>query len=166
MFVTHRQRHQAIRKLLLLLGGSFLLITSFFLVKLFSSPSPIESSMTPQEVVVQFYQYEKAGDFGSSWELFHSLVKEKFNKNDYIQRRANTFMEDFGVETFDFTLGDAITEGSWKMSPLSPVLTNVTRIPVTLLYHSRFGDFKLMQDVFVVKEKEQYRVLWSFSRQK
>ncbi len=166
MFVTHHQRHQAIRKLLFLLGGCLLLVASLFLFTYTSSPTPIEKSWTPQEVVTQFYQYEQAGDFGSSWELFHPLMKEKFSKNDYIQRRAHTFMQDFGVETFDFQLGEAMIESSWKMSPPSPVMTDVTRIPVTLLYHSVFGDLKIQQDVYLTKEKEQYQVLWPYSRQK
>lgn len=164
MFVTHRQRHQAIRKMLLLLGGGFLLIISVWMFNLLSSPSTTQQSWTPKQVVAQFYQYEKVGDFGSSWELFHPLMKEKFSKNDYIQRRANTFMQDFGVETFDFTMGEAIAESSWKMSPLSPVLTDVTRIPVTLLYRSKFGDLKIQQDVYIAKEKDQYRILWPFSQ--
>lgn len=165
MFVTHRQKHQTIRKLLLLLGGCLLLVTAFYVFAIASSPTSVEQSWTPQEVAAQFYKYEKSGDFGSSWELFHSQMKEKFSKNDYIQRRAHTFMEGFGVETFDFQIGDATVESAWKMSAPSPVMTDVTRIPVTLLYHSEFGDLKIQQDIYLVKEDEQYRVLWSFSRQ-
>ncbi|KAA2301856.1 hypothetical protein FY526_22830, partial [Clostridioides difficile] len=42
-------------------------------------------------VAEEFYKYEQTGDFGSSWELFHPLMKERFPKSAYVQNRAHIF---------------------------------------------------------------------------
>ena len=55
-------------------------------------------------VVETFYKKEQAGDYGSSWELFHSLMQQRFRKSDYIQMRAHVTMQDFGAKTFTFSL--------------------------------------------------------------
>lgn len=165
MFISHRQRRKRMRIMLFMVIGIFLAVVSVLLWNP-SSPIPTTKEWTPQQVVAQFYQYEQKGNFGSSWELLHPVIKEKYNKDTYIQRRAHVFMEDLGVDTFQFEMGQATAEASWKMSPLSPPLSNVTKIPVTLHYQSEFGDFKLLQDVYVVKEVEQYYIAWPFSRQK
>ncbi|RXT02869.1 hypothetical protein [Ammoniphilus sp. CFH 90114] len=130
-----------------------------------SSPSSTGESLTPQQVVEQFYQYEQTGDFGSSWELFHPLMKEKFSKESYIQQRAHVFMQHFDVTTFDYQLGDPVLVQEWKMGTASPALPQVYKVPVTLFYPSGiFGDFSIQQDVFLALEETEYRILWPYSQ--
>jgi len=165
MFITHNHRRQQMRRVLLIFCGLFLL--SVFGYSMFSSSS-VSISETPEDprnVVEQFYNYERSGDFGSAWELFHPLMKDKFNKQDYIQTRSRVFMQNFGVETFEVKIGDYLLETSWKMSPMSPVLSDVHKYSITLVYRSYFGDLNIVQDVYVAKDDGgQYRVLWPYSQ--
>ncbi|MDR7002827.1 hypothetical protein [Neobacillus niacini] len=94
-----------------------LLVVGIFLVfqvirlSLFSEDNQIKG------VVEEFYGYEQDSDFASSWRLFHSVMKQKFNKSDYIQTRAHVFMNDFGVETF------GIMQGKCENRGLTPMFT-------------------------------------------
>lgn len=139
------------------------LITYFFPA---SSPTTTEEVDSPEAVVKQFYTYEQSGDFGSSWEMFHPLMKERFAKQTYIQQRAHIFMQHFGAETFEFELGDPALVSDWKMSPEAPLMPQAFKVPVTLSYQSAFGDFSIQQDVFVVQEEDKYLLMWPYSRQK
>ncbi|RKD22100.1 hypothetical protein BEP19_13365 [Ammoniphilus oxalaticus] len=154
--------------LLIVCGFCLLAIIVYRIDPFFMTKKSLSSSLGPKEVVEKFYAYEQAGDFGSSWELFHPLMKEKFNKQQYIQARARVFLEDFGVETFEVRIGELVEESSWRMSPLSPVLTDTQKAPVLLVYHSIFGDLQIRQDVYVALDEENsdYRILWAYSQQK
>lgn len=57
------------------------------------------------EALNEFYTMEQSGNFGGSWELFHSQMKKKFEKSTYVQQRAHVFMQDMGTDTFTFELG-------------------------------------------------------------
>ena len=165
MFIPHQHRRQKMRKLLLVFCSLFLLsVFGYSLISttsLLTSPAPQD----PNKVVEQFYAYEQSGDFGSAWELFHPLMKEKFTKQSYIHTRARVFLQDFGVETFEVEIGKFVLEPSWKMSPTSSPLSNVQMVPVTLVYHSIFGNLKIEQEVYVAKDDElQYGILWPFSK--
>ncbi|AIE61400.1 hypothetical protein [Bacillus methanolicus] len=115
-----------------------------------------------KEVVDKFYRYEQEGEFSKSWNLFHSSMKEKFDKGLYIQDRAHVFMNHFGVETFDYTLGKPEKIKNWKMAQGSSPMKIVYKIPVTQSFKSKYGNFKLQQDVFVAKEKNEWKVLWDY----
>jgi hypothetical protein len=115
-------------------------------------------------VVSEFYQFEQEGEFSSSWNLFHSTMKEKFNKGHYIQDRAHVFMNHFGVETFDFTLGEPEKIDQWKMSKNGPSIKNVYKILVTQTYKGKYGNFDLKQEVFAVEEKEEWKIIWDYNQ--
>ncbi|HJV44991.1 MAG TPA: hypothetical protein VJ824_04605 [Bacillota bacterium] len=117
---------------------------------------------TPTALVQQFYEYERIGDYGSSWELFHSQMKDRFNKQNYIQQRAKVFMQDFGVDTFEFSIGKAQPVHSWKMTPDTAPLEETYRVPVTQMFKSNFGVFSLQQDVYVADDNGKLRVLWAY----
>jgi hypothetical protein len=51
---------------------------------------------------VEFYEYEQLEDYSRSWELFHSSMKERFPKGDYIQDCVHVFIGHFGADTFEF----------------------------------------------------------------
>lgn len=117
-----------------------------------------------EDVVDEFYQYEAKGDFSKSWTLFHSAMKEKFRKGDYIQDRAHVFMNHFGVETFTYSIGKPEKLDKWKMSKTGPDLMEVYKVPVTQTYKGKYGNFNLQQEVFVVKEKDEWRILWDYNQ--
>jgi hypothetical protein len=115
-------------------------------------------------VVEQFYKYEADGDFSASWALFHSSMKEKFSKGNYIQDRAHVFMNHFGVETFTYTIGKPEEVKKWKMSKTGPALKNVYKVLVTQTYKGKYGNFDIEQEVFVVQEKGEWRVMWDYNQ--
>ncbi|OLS33964.1 hypothetical protein [Bacillus sp. MRMR6] len=138
----------------------FSVITVFLLVRwsLFSPGKQVK------EVVEEFYSYEQAGDFAQSWGLFHSKMKEKFSKGPYIQDRAHVFMNHFGVETFDFELGEPEELKKWNLSKEGPEMKEVFKIPVTQIYKGKYGNFTLHQEVFVIKEKDQWKIAWDYNQ--
>ncbi|MGP3562251.1 hypothetical protein [Geobacillus subterraneus] len=115
-----------------------------------------------KQAVDAFYRHEQAGDFGSSWELFHPQMKEKFPKDVYIQRRAHVFMQDFGVETFEYRLGEVKHLSSWSMSDKQKPFRDVYRVRVIQTFHSAFGVFEIHQDVFVAKKNGKWSVLFPY----
>lgn len=117
-----------------------------------------------KDVVRQFYTYEQEGDFTDSWELFHSQMKARFPKGAYIQDRAHVFMNHFGVETFSFSMSGAEKLDSWSIEKGAKPLKNVYKITVIQTYKGKYGNFDLQQDVFAVKEKREWKILWSYQR--
>ena len=140
--------------LLIFIVTVFMLITGAWL-------SPDKEAVA---VVKEFYQYEQEGEFASSWELFHSTMKEKFSKGSYIQDRAHVFMNHFGVETFDFTISEPEKIDQWKMSKTGPAMKNVYQITVTQTYKGKYGNFNLQQEVIVVKEKDEWKIVWDYNQ--
>jgi hypothetical protein len=117
-----------------------------------------------KEVVEEFYRYEQTGDFSKSWGLFHSTMKERFGKGDYIQDRAHVFMNHFGVETFTFELGKPEKLKKWSSTKGGPAMKNTYKIPVTQTYKSKYGNLQLNQEIFVTKEKEHWKIIWDYNR--
>ncbi|SDN95375.1 hypothetical protein [Bacillus sp. OK048] len=115
-------------------------------------------------VVEEFYRFEQEGEFSASWQLFHSNMKERFSKGSYIQDRAHVFMNHFGVDTFEFSMSEPEQVKQWKMSKTAPAMKNVYKILVTQTYKGKYGNFDLEQEVFVVKEKEKWRVVWDYNQ--
>ncbi|WP_066092152.1 hypothetical protein [Neobacillus novalis] len=138
-----------------------LLAAGMFIVFQFIRASPDKQAGS---VVDEFYRYEQEGDFAKSWALFHSAMKEKFPKGGYIQDRAHVFMSHFGVETFTYTAGKSEKLEKWKMAKTGPALDNVYRILVTQTYKGKYGNFDLKQEVFVVKEKDEWRIMWDYNQ--
>ncbi len=115
-------------------------------------------------VVEEFYRFEQEGEFSASWQLFHSTMKERFPKGFYIQDRAHVFMNHFGVESFEFSMSEPEQIKQWKMSKTGPALKNVYKILVTQTYKGKYGNFDLEQEVYVVKEKEKWKVVWDYNQ--
>ncbi|WP_286229738.1 hypothetical protein [Neobacillus mesonae] len=117
-----------------------------------------------EAAVDEFYRFEREGDFSNSWELFHTFMKKRFSKSNYIQDRAHVFMNHFGVETFTYSLGKPEKLNSWKMSKTGKALENVYKVPVIQTYKGKYGNFDLQQDVFVVEEKGEWKILWDYKQ--
>ncbi|KAF0996608.1 hypothetical protein [Geobacillus sp. TFV-3] len=156
MFPRYRQKKIAARTavLILVLAAVCAIVLSFVLSS---------ERRDARQVVQTFYHYEQAGDFGSSWELFHPLMKKKFPKDVYIQRRTHVFMQDFGAKTFEYRIDDIESLPSWSMSDRSKPLKNVYRVRVIQTFHSAFGVFEIHQDVFVAKEKGEWKILFPYN---
>ncbi|MGE8203431.1 hypothetical protein ACQKP0_02625 [Heyndrickxia sp. NPDC080065] len=152
-----RKRNPALKMIVF----SFIFILLCLLLYVIFSQS---SKNRATSLVDEFYQYEKSGNFGGSWTLFHPLMKEKFTQEAYIQKRAHVFMQDFGVKTFAYTVGKANHLNSWTFSKESPKFKNVFQVPVTQTFQSQFGVFTIHQDVFVVEEKDKWYILWSYQK--
>jgi hypothetical protein len=117
----------------------------------------------PENIVEEFYKYEQEGDFGSSWELFHSQMKQRFNKDQYIQSRAHVFMQDMNVKSFTFELGDIEKHEKWEVAKGGPALKNVYEVTVYQTFHSKFGTFVIEHPCYVTKEKGEWRLLWDYN---
>jgi hypothetical protein len=146
----------ALRNILFLVVAGLLGIVGYFI---------FTSKPDPTSIVRQFYAYEQKGDFGSAWELFHSTMKERFAKKSYVTERSHIYMSHFGVTTFDFTLSDeAEKRSSWKMSEDGPEFKEAYQVTVQQTFHSKFGTFTIQQEVYVVKEKGQWKIVWKFGK--
>lgn len=117
-----------------------------------------------EEAVRKFYQYEQKGNFSESWDMFHPLMQERFSKGHYIQDRAHVFLNHFGVDTFDVVLGDAEKMDRWKMTGEAEPLEDVYKVPVTMVYKGKYGNFNIQQDVFAVKEEGEWKILWDYKK--
>ncbi|WP_078409082.1 hypothetical protein [Priestia abyssalis] len=138
---------------ILMIGGLVWVIAGFF-----------SGERQAKDVVQQFYTYEQEGAFAESWELFHTEMKAKFPKGHYLQDRAHVFMNHFGVQTFSFTMDSAEKLDSWSIEKGAKPLKHVYKITVIQTYKGKYGNFDLQQDVFAVKEKGEWKVLWSYQK--
>lgn len=118
----------------------------------------------PEKVVERFYELEQEGDYGSSWDLFHSQMKARFNKDQYIQNRAHVFMQDMDAHSFTFKLGDTKKYKEWKSSEGGKVLKNVHEVIVYQTFQSKFGKFTIEHPCYVVKEKDEWKLLWDYNK--
>lgn len=113
-------------------------------------------------LVEQFYKDEQIGDYGSAWELFHPLMQERFSKAEYIQKRAHITMQDFGVKSFEFSLGAPKLLPGWKMSGEAEELPVVYEIIVTQKFKSPYGNFEIVQPCYAAQATGKWRLLWSY----
>ncbi|MGC5775707.1 hypothetical protein [Paenibacillus pabuli] len=127
---------------------------------LFRAEAPDEAAA----IVEEFYNYEQAGDFGSSWELFHPLMKERFPKSVYLQSRAHIFMQHFGVETFDFEMEKPEREFDVTVIDGVKPFPEAYRIGITQQYTGTFGQFKIVQTCYVVQDGEEWTLLWYYPK--
>jgi len=141
----------------LLIAAIIVIVVLIPIILFRSSPASQAKAITET-----FYQFEQEGDFGGSWELFHSQMKEKFSKANYIQTRNHVFVGHFGVTTFDLMVGKPDSLASWKMTKESPTLKDVYVVPISQVFKSSFGTFTINQDVYVAKEKGEWKILWSY----
>lgn len=143
-----------------ILGLLVLILGLPWMVTFFSS---LFAESQAVQAIAQFYEYERKGDFGSAWEMFHPQMQARFNKSEYIQRRSHVYMQDFGVKTFDYVLDTAEKIPLWQMDPKAPQLTRVYKVKVRQTYKGTFGLFTLEQPVYAAQENGKWRILWDYS---
>ncbi|SFE22129.1 hypothetical protein SAMN05216238_11072 [Lentibacillus persicus] len=114
--------------------------------------------------VSEFYSYEQEANFSGSWEMFHPLMKEKFDKIEYLQERSHVIMDHFGVETFSFTLGEATAIEDWTIEGEAEVNGKVYQVPVTQVFEGKYGNFSIVQNTYVTKVEGEWKILWDYNR--
>ncbi|WP_010532055.1 hypothetical protein [Lentibacillus jeotgali] len=116
------------------------------------------------EAASAFYAYEQDGNFSDSWEMFHPLMKEKFDKIDYLQDRAHVFMDHFGVDTFSFSVGETTEIEDWAFENDADTIDTVYQVPVIQVFKGRYGNFTITQNVFVTDVEGEWKVLWNYKK--
>jgi hypothetical protein len=142
--------------LLLIVIGCILLIL-FFLSVLGDG-----KERSPDVVIEEFYQYEQNGDFGNSWEMFHSEMKKKFGKSSYIQTKNHVFLGHMGVDTFEVKVGEIEKIKKFSFSKDGLKFKNVRSAKVDLLFESQFGVLTISQVCYVAQEKGEWKILWNY----
>jgi hypothetical protein len=142
---------------LILLG-----IGIIFFIVLITTITGKEEVKSPEQVIKEFYKYEQKGDFGNSWELFHSQMKKKFDKSSYIQTKNHVFLGHMGVDTFKVKIGETKKMKNFTFSKEGPKFKDVRSTEVDLLFDSQFGVLTISQVCYVAQEKGEWKILWSY----
>lgn len=119
-----------------------------------------EHPSSPKDTVTTFFQQEQAGNFGSSWELLHPELQERWSKEQYIQQRSRFLMEEMGAKTFDFALGEVQSLPDWSSPLTGAIYEGIQLIPTKMTFHSKWGAQTLLQNYYLVQVDGQWRILW------
>ncbi|MBT2661741.1 hypothetical protein [Bacillus sp. ISL-45] len=138
----------------ILLVALLLIYLKFFL---FNSPTQAE------DIVEKFYQHEQKGNFSDSWELFHPYMKERFTKSSFIQDRAHVFIGHFGADTFSYEISKPVEFDKWKPEDGQETFGSGYKMVVTQKYAGKYGKFNFQQEVYVVKHKGEWAILWDYN---
>ncbi|PFA67314.1 hypothetical protein CN378_10730 [Bacillus sp. AFS015802] len=118
---------------------------------------------TPEEVIKQFYDFEKEGDFGNAWELFHPEMKTLFPKSTYIQTKNHVFLGHMGVDEFEVNIGKIERLKKFIFNQDGLTFRNVRKAKVDLIFQSQFGELVISQNCYVALEEGKWRVLWNYN---
>ena len=121
------------------------------------------SKSEPEDVVSSFYHYEQEGDFGSAWELFHPVMKERFSKNAYVTERSHIYMGHYGVSTFTYEILEEEEVQNWKMAKDQEAFPTAYRLTAEQQFKSKFGTFKVVQDIYAVQHEDEWKIVWDFN---
>lgn len=136
------------------------LIFVIVMIYFFIGKSPEDHAKTAIEA---FYAFEQDGAFAESWEMFHPLIQDKFEKGDYLEDRAHVFMNHFGVNTFEYTVDDVIEVTDWQMEEGEETIDTVYEATVSQMYKGKYGNFTLVQEVFAVEIDGEWKILWDYN---
>ncbi|MCA1055282.1 hypothetical protein LCM10_09830 [Rossellomorea aquimaris] len=133
------------------------------LLFLFVSVLGSDRGEPPEQVIEAFYTYEQNGDFGNSWELFHSEMKKKFGKSTYIQTKNHVFLGHMGVDTFKVKVGEVEEVKKFTFSKGGLAFKDVRSAQVEMMYDSQFGKLTITQICYVTREKDEWKILWNYN---
>lgn len=150
-----RQRNKLLLFVIISICSLLLLIS--FINYLFSP------SYKAKKVVEDFYTYEQSADFADSWELLHPLMREKWSKTQFMTDRLHVFVGHFGTETFQFKIGEDNKITNWKMAKELQPFDEVYKFNVIQTYKGKYGKFSFLQEVYVTKEEEEWKILWDYN---
>ncbi|PLS17812.1 hypothetical protein CVD28_08925 [Bacillus sp. M6-12] len=134
------------------------LFFSFLFIRIFDSPEKLA-----KEMVDEFYSYEQEGNFAESWDLFHPLMKEKWNKTTYLQDRAHVFIGHFGTESFEYNIKEIGEVEDWQMDKDTPSFKKAYKFKVTQTYKGKYGKFSFEQEVYVINNKGKCQIVWNYN---
>ena len=120
-------------------------------------------SYEPIDVVKAFYTYEQERNYSDSWELLHPIMKERWSKTDFMTDRLHVFVGHFGTDTFEFSVGEPEEISNWKMNKEAQLVDTVYKFNVVQTYRGKYGKFSFVQEVYVTKEEEEWRILWDYN---
>ena len=152
--IRKRQRN----KLLL-----FVIISVCSLLVLISSIYLFLPSYKSKKVVEAFYTHEQNADFADSWELLHPFMKDRWNKAQFMSDRLHVFIGHFGTETFHFTIEEDNKIKNWKMAEELKPFDVAYKFNVIQTYKGKYGKFSYLQEVYVAKDKDEWRILWDYN---
>ena len=120
-------------------------------------------SYKSKKVVAAFYTHEQKGDFARSWELLHPYMKGRWDKAQFMSDRYHVFVGHFGTDKFQYTIKKDNKMKDWKMTEESQTLDIVYKYTVTQTYKGKYGRFSFVQEVYVAKDEEEWRILWDYN---
>ncbi|WNF22690.1 hypothetical protein [Mesobacillus jeotgali] len=113
--------------------------------------------------VKKFYRFEQTGNFSDSWDLFHPFMKQKFTKASFIQDRAHVFFGHFGAETFKYEISEPKEVKGWKAASDGKPFKTAYKFDVVQIYSGKYGKFSFIQEVYVVRYKDEWVILWDYN---
>lgn len=142
----------------------FVVISIGLLIVVISSINYLFSpSYQSKKVVEAFYTHEQSGDFAASWELLHPFMKGRWGKAQFMADQFHVFVGHFGTETFKFTVGEESKVEDWKMAEELQAFDVAYKYNVIQTYKGKYGKFSFLQEVYVVKDEEEWRILWDYN---
>ena len=142
----------------------FVIIPTCSLLVLISSINYLFSpSYQSKKVVEAFYTHEQVGDFADSWELLHPFMKDRWSKTQFMTDRLHVFIGHFGTETFQFTIEEDTKIKDWKMAEEVEPFDVAYKFTVIQTYKGKYGKFSFLQEVYVAKDEEEWRILWDYN---
>lgn len=115
-----------------------------------------------KEAIDTFYEYEQDGAFSDSWAMFHPQMKDKFTKVDYLQDRPAMLLNEIGVDTFTYTLGEPKRIQNWTMETGAEPIDVVYKSTVTLAFQGKYGNLEWKQDVYTTELDGGWMILWDY----
>ena len=143
--------------LLVIISICFLLVLVGSINYLFSP------SYKSKKVVEAFYMYEQKGYFSDSWELLHPHMKDRWSKSQFMTDRYHVFIGHFGTETFQFTIKESDKIKGWRMAEGLKPFDVTYKFTVMQTYKGKYGKFSFIQEVYVAKDKDDWKILWDYN---
>ncbi|RFU69528.1 hypothetical protein D0469_09180 [Peribacillus saganii] len=144
-----------------LIGITIIMVLCFSFLFISMDFNPPEQSA--KETVDKFYSHEQEGNFAESWNLFHPLMKEKWNKSTYLQDRVHVFIGHFGAETFKYHIKEIGKLKDWRITKETPSEKEAYKFQVTQTYKGKYGKFSFEQEVYVINNKGKWQIAWDYN---
>ncbi|MEW9501546.1 hypothetical protein [Jeotgalibacillus marinus] len=138
-----------------------LLITIFLAITLLLLLLLPSNADKASATVDEFYQLEQQANYSAAWELFHQEMQERFSKDNYIIDRTDLVVNQFGTDTFTYSLSKPEKVENWKMTADSKPLT-AYKIIATLTLVGKYGHFDYVQYIYVTKVDKEWKILWDY----
>lgn len=146
-----RRNRLSLAVILLVVIGLVIIVVSMF-----------SNGDNPRDIVEEFYTYEQEARYSESWGLFHPMMKEKWTKTAYITDRTHVFNGHFGAETFTYSIEEIGESDQFKMSEDTKAFNKAHQFKVSQTYLGKYGKFTFVQELYVVKYKEEWVIIWDY----